>query len=80
MMELDGSLQILIILYQYQQQLQDKLGDIHKDVLSLNLDDSDELCVLQSRLNKEIFDCSLSIKKLLLPATPPSDTSVRSKA
>ena len=41
----------------------------------IDLDDADELCKLQRQLNKDMFDCSLAIKKLLLPSAPPSDTT-----
>ena len=44
-------------------------------MLSLDLDDGGEL---QRQLSNEIFDCCLSIKKLLLPATPSSNTSTPS--
>lgn len=66
----------ICLLRQYQEQLQDfkkELGDIHKDLLSLDLDDGDETCKLQRQLDKEIFECSLSIRKLLLPTSHPSD-------
>ena len=65
------------LLRQYKEQAQDfkkELGDIHIDLLSLDLADTDELCELQEQLNKDLFDCSLQIKKLLLPSTCPSDS------
>ena len=61
----------------YRPRLQDykkELSDIHKDVLAIDLDDA-EKCELQRYLNKDMFDCSLEIKKLLLPSAQPSDTT-----
>ena len=62
----------------YRPRLQDykkELSDIHKDLLAIDLDDADELCELQRYLSKDMLDCSLEIKELLLPSAQPSDTT-----
>ena len=69
------------LICQYEEQLHDlkvKLGDICSTLLSLDIEESDELYTLQTQLGKELFDCFLKIKRLLLPyghsldSTPPS--------
>ena len=69
------------LLRQYEEQLCDlkaELGDLCSLLLSLGVEESDELYTLQTQLDKELFDCSLKIKRLLFPSghfldsTPPS--------
>ena len=66
---LTGSSDDVCLLHQYEEQLRDykkDLSDIRDSLLSQDLDESDELYTLQAKLEKEMFDCSLQIKKLLL--------------
>ena len=64
---------------QYKEQLADfkgELADIRRDVLSLSVDESAELQATIASVDKEIFDASLSIKKLLLsPASFAASSS-----
>ena len=54
------------------------MSDVRNSLLSIDLEDDDEVVLAQSDVEKAIFDCLLSIKKLLhTPAStspPPSDT------
>ena len=56
-----------------------ELRDISRDLLSLDLDDSHALMLLQSNLDGQIFDNSLKLKRMLSSiheaATIPSTTS-----
>ncbi len=66
------------LLRQYDEQLQDvkvRLGDVSNALLSLDVADSDKLCVFQARLEKEFFDCGLEVKKQLSRVPRLSDTS-----
>ena len=49
-----------------------ELGEVRSSLLSVDLDDEDELNQRLSDLEKELFDCSLSIKKLLKSSTHDS--------
>ena len=54
---------------QYEEQLRDlkaELGSVLSDLLPMDLDDSDDLCVLQMTLENKMFNCGLKIKKLLV--------------
>ena len=56
------------LLRQYEEQLGDckkEVTDIRSSLISLDLEEGDELSTLQVRLEKEVFDCSLKIKQLL---------------
>lgn len=58
---------------QHQEQLADykrELGAIYEDLLILNIEDSDDLIVLHSRLEELQFNCSHKVKKLLSSCTP----------
>ena len=62
------------LLQQYEEQLSDckrELADLRSGLLSLDLDETDELSVLQGGLEKELFDWSLRIKQLLQAASHP---------
>ena len=75
---LPGSPDDVCLLHQYEEQLRDhkkELGGIHDTLLSQDLDESDELYAIQARFEKELFDCLLKIKKLLLSSSrPPGST------
>ena len=69
------------LLRQLEEQLSDikaELSDVSKSLLTMDVDDSDALCVMQVKLTKEIFECGVMIKKQLLPphaaASDPSST------
>ena len=71
-------LQKLDNLHQYEEQLRDykkDLGDIRDSLLSQDLHESGELYTLQAKLEKEMFDCSLQIKKLLLLSRRPPEST-----
>ena len=56
------------LLKQHEEQLSEfkkELGDVQTSLLSLDLEDEDEVLQLQSAVERTIFDCSLNIKKLL---------------
>ena len=60
--------------HHYQEQLQDfksELGAIRQNVLSMSTSDAADLTRMISRLDKEIFDISIRIKKFLYPHKPP---------
>ena len=62
----------------YEEQLSDckkELADVRNSLLSLDLEEADELSTLQSKLEGEIFDCSLHVKKLLLASARPTESS-----
>ena len=69
----------LHLLHQYQEHISDckkELGEIRQTLLSLGLREGDELETSTNSLEREVFDCSLQLKKLILtPATPPSTTT-----
>ncbi len=48
-----------------QREIRTELGDASRSLLSLDLDDDDELVELQSTLSGEVFDHSLKLKRLL---------------
>ena len=64
-----------MILQQHEEQLVDfkELADIWTSLLSVDLEDGDELCKLQTSLDKAQFECSLSIMKTLTHVLPPTD-------
>ena len=43
----------------------------------LDLNETDDLSLLKSRIDKDIFDCSLDVKKLLFNSTSSSDSGAR---
>ena len=66
------------LLCQYEEQLNDckkELADVRNSLLSLDLEEADELSTSQSKLEGEIFDCSLHVKKLLLASARPTESS-----
>ena len=76
---LPGESDDALVLRQHEEQLADfkKLSDIWTSLLSVNLEDGDELSELQTSLDKALFDYSLSIKKSLRPLLhdlPPTDS------
>ncbi len=55
-----------------------EFSDVHSELLSHDLEETNELGELASRVGQRLFDCSLGIKKLLrscvsAPSTPVSD-------
>ena len=81
---LSGGPDDVCLLHQYEEQLHDlkvELKDICSVLLSLGVEESDQLYTSQTQLDKELFDCSLKIKRLLFPSgqtldsTPPSPDS-----
>ena len=73
------------LLHQYEEQLMDikrELADIRNSLLPLDLEDTDELSTTQVSLQKEVFDCSLRIKRLAhnpadAPPLPPDGKGVK---
>ena len=71
------------LLHQHKEQLHDikyELGRVSDDILTMDLNDSHDLPVLQAKLEKDVFDCGLKLKKLIVshsaPAiTPPASTT-----
>ena len=67
------------LLQQYQEQISDykrELGNVRSDLLSIELDSGDDVHRQQAEVEKLIFDCSLTIKKLIqsqVSPTTPSD-------
>lgn len=55
-------------------ELKTELADVSRSLLSLDLDDRDELVELQSALRNKIFNHSLKLKRML-SAIEPSTTS-----
>ena len=58
----------IYILLQYQEHLevlQKKLAGIRHALYSWDLDDESNICILQSKMEKNAFDCSLKIRKRL---------------
>ena len=52
------------LLHQYEEQLRDlkaELGDVCSILLSLGVEESDELYTSQTQLDNELFDCSLEV-------------------
>lgn len=67
------------LILQYEEQVSDlkkELVSVRDSLLTLDLDDSDELNVTVGTLEKSIFDCSLSLKKLLKSSVTEAPTSV----
>ena len=65
------------ILRQYEEQLCDlkiEFADIHKSLMLSDLKERDDLSLLQSRIDKGIFDWSLDVKKLLFNSATSSDS------
>ena len=59
-----------------------ELSDVQNTLLSIDLEDDDELSVLQVELEEKIFDLSLKVKKslrMLTSATDPSASDSLSK-
>ena len=50
------------------------------ELLVMDLDGSDDLCVSPPTLEKEMFNCGLKIKKLLASAHPSSDLNTTTLA
>ena len=66
------------LLHQHEERLAEfkkELCDIRRGLLSLDLDDTSELSMLQATVDKGIFDCSQEIRKLLQAQAPSSSTS-----
>ena len=69
----------VFLLRQHEEQLVDykkELSDVRSSLLSVDLEDEDDLNKLLPSLEKEVFDCSLSIKKSLKPiahSSPATD-------
>ena len=66
-------------------QYEEKANDINKDLVKtrddlhhMELDEGNELFALQDSLEKQVFDCSVCIKKLLSSASGMSETHVAS--
>ena len=55
-----------------------ELGDVRNTLLSLDLNESDELCASQASLDKRVFDYSLRIKKLLFASSHAHDSTTAS--
>ena len=55
-----------------------KLGDIRKNLFSVDLEDTDPLNQQQERVDKTIFNCSVKVKKLLAAREHPPTTSTTS--
>ena len=76
----EGSMDVCL-LRQYEEELSDckkQLADVRNSLMSLDLEESDELSTLQATLEGEIFDCSLRVKKLLLASTHKSGSPTSS--
>ena len=83
---LDGGSE-LHLLHQYEEQVSDlkkELSDVRNKLLTLGLDESDDLNVRQGTLEKAIFDCAVKIKKQFttpsgctIPPIPPDSKGVR---
>ena len=76
----EGSMDVCL-LRQYEEELCDckkQLADVRNSLMSLDLEESDELSTLQATLEGEIFDCSLRVKKLLLASTHKSGSPTSS--
>ena len=57
----------ICLLHQYEEHLHDtktKLSDICDKLLSMDLDDSDDLTISLTKLEKPNFDCGLNLKKI----------------
>ena len=73
---LAGSSDVCLI-HQYEERLQalrTELGGTSDNLLDMEIEDSDDLCTSQSKLEKMTFDCALAIKRLL-SSHPSSVTS-----
>ena len=78
---LSGGPDDVCLLHQYEEQLHDlkvELGDICSILLSLDIEESDQLYTSQTQLDKELFDCSLKIKRLLYPSGQALDSTLPS--
>ena len=56
------------LIHQFEEQVSDlkkELSSVRDSLLSLDLDDSDELSLSLAKLEKMLFDCSLDLKRLL---------------
>ena len=65
------------LIHQYEEQVSDlkkELASVRDSLLSLDLDDSDELYVTVAKIEKSIFDCSLNLKKLLKSSVAETPT------
>ena len=59
----------LYLLHQYQEQLSDfkkELGDVRQTLLSLGVEEGDELETSTNAINKVLFDCSLQLKEVVI--------------
>ena len=75
---LSGGPDDVCLLRQYEEQLRNlkaELGDVYRVLLSLGLEESNELYTSQTQLDKELFDCSLKIKRLLFPSGHSLDST-----
>ena len=75
---LSGGPDDVCLLHQYEEQLRDlkvELKDICSVLLSLGVEESDQFYTSQTQLDKEQFDCSLKIKRLLFPSGQTLDST-----
>ena len=78
---LSGGPDDVCLLRQYEEQLRDRkveLVDICSNRLSLGIEESDQLYTSQTQLDKELFDCSFKIKRLLFPSGQALDSTLPS--
>ena len=69
------------LLHQHTEQLSEfktELGDVRKNLFSLDLEDTDPLNQQQENVDKAIFTCSIKVKKLLVARENPSTASTAS--
>ena len=52
------------LIHQFEEHLKKKLSSVRDSLLPLDVDDSDELSLTLAKLEKMLFDCFLSLKKL----------------
>ena len=77
---LSGESDDFCVLRQYEEQFSDckrEPLDVRSSLLTLDLEDSDELCTSQTSLEDEMFQCSLKIKRLLHASTHPHEPTTR---
>ena len=78
---LSGGPDDVCLLHQYEEQLHDlkvELGNICSVLLFLGIEESNQLYTSQTQLDKELFDCSFKIKRLLFPSGQALDSTLPS--
>ena len=78
---LSGGPDDVCLLRQYEEQLRDlevELGDFRSFLLYLVIQESDQLYTSQTQLDKELFDCSLKIKRLVFTSGQALDSTLPS--